>query len=112
MNTDKNKQVAEILGSLDGLKSASAPDFFYTRLRARMEKGLEPAMVKKRALYPVFALAAVILVVFINAVILYSRQDTNATDTATLSETDNLQSIAAEYNIAAVSSIYDLNEER
>lgn len=111
MNTANNKQTEEILDSLDGLKRASAPDFFYTRLRARMERGLEPVMTRKRILYPVYALAAVVLVMLVNAVILYSRQDANTTDTA-VNETDNLQSIAAEYNIAAVSSIYDLNEER
>lgn len=112
MNTGKQHQTEDILNSLDGLKRASAPDFFYTRLRARMEKGWEPATMRKRVLYPAYALGAVLLLVFINAALLYSRQDTNASDTASNSETENLQSIAAEYNIAAVSSIYDLNEER
>ncbi len=112
MNMKKAKSIDEILSGLDGVQRAAAPDFFYTRLKARMEKGFEPLVKRKRVLYPVYALAAVILIMFINAAILVSKQNGTGTDTASLNETETLQSIAAEYNINDVSSLYELNEER
>ena len=110
MNLQKDKKLEELLSSLDGVQRATAPDFFYTRLRARMEKGLELPAVRKRVLYPVYALATVIAVVLVNAAILFYKTSP-ATETATVNETENLQAIAAEYNIGVVSSQYDLNEE-
>ena len=59
MSMEKNKRIEEILTGLDGVQRAAAPDFFYTRLRARMEKAVEPLATRKRVLYPVYALAAV-----------------------------------------------------
>ena len=41
---EKTKQIDEILSGLDGVQRASAPEFFYTRLKARMEKGFEPVL--------------------------------------------------------------------
>lgn len=38
-----NKEHNEILDSLQGMKRAAAPEFFYTRLRARMDQELETA---------------------------------------------------------------------
>ena len=112
MSMEKTKQIDEILSGLDGVQRASAPEFFYTRLKARMEKGFEPLATRKRGLYPVYALAAVILIMFINAAILVTKQNGAGTDTASVNETETLQSIAAEYNINDVSSLYELNEER
>lgn len=109
---EKNKRIEEILSGLDGVQRAAAPEFFYTRLRARMEKTVEPLATRKRVLYPVYALAAVILIMFINAAILFTKQNGAGSDTASLNETETLQSIAAEYNINDVSSLYELNEER
>lgn len=109
---EKNKRIEEILSGLDGVQRAAAPEFFYTRLRARMEKTVEPLATRKRVLYPVYALAAVILIMFINAAILVTKQNSAGSDTASLNETETLQSIAAEYNINDVSSLYELNEER
>ena len=109
---EKNKRIEEILTGLDGVQRAAAPEFFYTRLRARMEKAVEPLATRKRVLYPVYALAAVILIMFINAAILVTKQNGAGSDTASLNETETLQSIAAEYNISDVSSLYELNEER
>jgi hypothetical protein len=40
-----NKEHDEILDSLRGMKRAVAPEFFYTRLRARMEQELETASI-------------------------------------------------------------------
>lgn len=113
MSTQKDNRIEEILSSLDGVKRAPAPDFFYTRLKARMEKGFGAAVTRKRVLYPAYALVAVVAVVLLNAAIMFSKNTSTAiNDTALNTETENLQSIAAEYNPGDVSSLYDLNEER
>lgn len=110
MSTEKNKRIEEILGSLDGVQRASAPDFFYTRLKARMEKGLEPRTIRKKVLYPAFALVAVILVVVLNAAILLNKESAKPSETASGNETEPLQYIAVEYNAGDVGSIFDINE--
>ncbi|MGQ0738108.1 MAG: LysM peptidoglycan-binding domain-containing protein [Bacteroidota bacterium] len=111
MNTDKNKKTEEILSSLDGLKKATAPDFFYTRLKARMEKETLPVDPKPgRVLRPVFALTALVAVLLINAAVIFTKS--NAGETISVNEGETLQSIAADYNLNDVSSIYDLNEDK
>jgi hypothetical protein len=112
MENEKNRMIEQVLGSFDGIKKATAPDFFYTRLKARMEKGVEPFVMRKRVLYPAYALATVIIVMLVNAAILFTKNNDAASDITLNSESENLQSIAAEYSINDVNSIYDLNEER
>jgi hypothetical protein len=96
MNIQNNKKVDDILNSLDSVKRASAPDFFYTRLKARMEKRLEPVAQRPWILRPVFAFAALVIVVLINAAVIFQGQNSTETNG---SDTDTYQSIAAEYNL-------------
>jgi len=96
MNTQNNRKVEDILNSLDGMKRASTPAYFYTRLKARMEKGLEPAVSKPWFLRPAYALAALVLVILINAAVIFQGQDAVENNNT---ETDTYQSIAAEYNL-------------
>lgn len=110
MNNNRNKKIEEILGSLDGTQKATAPDFFYTRLKARMEKGLEPTIKKSWVLRPAFALTVLAAVVLINAAVML-RGDTNK-DTATTNDSETLQSIAAEYSLNDNSLVYDLNQDK
>ena len=106
MHTDKNKKIEEILSSLDGIKKASAPDFFYTRLNARMENELVKVSGKPRVWRPVYAFAALFLILAINTiVILSSNQAKNVND----SDTEVMQSIAAEYNINT-NLTYEINQ--
>lgn len=110
MNTEQNKKVEEILSSLDGCARASAPEFFYTRLQARMEKEItrpeRPAWVFR----PAFAVATLVVVLLVNAFVLLQRRNTE--NNITSSDTDNLQSVAAEYRLNDNNSIYDLASER
>ncbi|MFN8288992.1 MAG: hypothetical protein U0U70_01925 [Chitinophagaceae bacterium] len=106
-----NKKIEEILDSLDGIKRASPDEFFYTRLKARMEN----EMVKMPAprpvlLKPVWALSALTILLIINAAVIFNKSKTPESTASTESET--LQSIAADYNINDVSSLYDLNEQK
>ena len=100
----------DILGSLDGIQKAVAPDFFYTRLRARMEKGYTSVGSKSWILRPVYAMAALVVVILINAAVIFNGQNTKED---TVADTDTLQSVAAEYALNDNStSLYDLNMEK
>ena len=104
MNNDGNK-IEEILGSLDGNQRAAVPDFFYTRLKARMEKGYEHIGHKSWVLRPVYAMAALVVVLLINAAVIFNENTEKET-----AVTDTLQSVAAEYSLNDNSTnLYDLN---
>lgn len=105
MNKAGNNKIEEILGSLDGNQRASVPDFFYTRLRARMEKGYQQTDHKSWILRPVYAMAALVLVILINAAVIFNNNTDNGT-----ADTDTIQSVAAEYSLNDNSTnLYDLN---
>jgi hypothetical protein len=111
MNNWSEKMIDEILGSLDGIKRAEAPAFFYTRLRARMEKHSGPERSRPWLLRPVFALAALLIVLLINAAVILKKDNTTVTPIAD-TENESFQSIAAEYNLNEVVSLTDLNQEK
>jgi hypothetical protein len=108
MNNNRNNKIEDILGSLDGSPKATAPDFFYTRLKARMEKGLEPATPKSWILRPAFALTVLAAVLLVNAAVIFQKNSDK--DTAT-NDVETLQSIAAEYSMNDNSYVYDLNQD-
>ena len=109
MNNNRNKKIEEILGSFDGTQRAAMPDFFYTRLKARMQKGIEPDNKKSWILCPAFALTVIIAVLLINAVVIF--RGNGSSDNAT-NDAETLQSIAAEYSLNDNSAVYDLNQDK
>ena len=115
MNKETNKKADEILNSLEGMKRATAPDFFYTRLRSRMEKEYEPLAKKQRVLRPAYAFAALLVVLLINVAVLFQNSrnsdTTDTTATATI-DTDSIQALASEYSVTDAGSVYDLNLEK
>ena len=111
MNTENNKRVDDILNSLDGIKRASPREFFYTRLKSRMEKELLPAPARPGFLRPAFVFPALAFVLALNAFVIFARQE-KSPEPVSGTEREMLQTIAAEYNPSDVSSLYDLNEER
>jgi hypothetical protein len=110
MNNKRNKQqVEEILGSLDSRQKATAPDFFYTRLKARMDKEhvKEP---RSWILRPAYAIGAMGLVLVFNAAVLLNTTGSpEANSSAVDNETD--QSTSAEYSFTD-NGTFDLNQER
>lgn len=110
MNNNKNSKIEEILNSLDGVQKAAAPDFFYTRLKSRMEKELlQPQPVKKGILRPAFAFVALFLILLANAAVIFTRGNANETNSPDM----DLQSFAAEYRLIDNSvALYDLNQDR
>jgi hypothetical protein len=59
-------QNERILNSLDGIEKAAVPDFFYTRLTARMQNAHESAKGHKFLLRPAFATTALFILLMIN----------------------------------------------
>ena len=111
MKKDKNSQIEDILGSLDGTQRATAPDFFYTRLKARMEKGLEPVVNRPWILRPAFALTVLVGVLLVNAAVIFQKNETS--DTASTNDAETLQSIAAEYSLNDNNTIlFDINQDK
>lgn len=117
MNSDKNKKIEEILGSLDNCQRAAAPDFFYTRLKARMlaaeEKNMGVPVKRPLILRPVFALTSLAAVLIINAFVIFQRDNNSLPDDTALSDTETLQSIAAEYRLNDNSTVlFDINQDK
>jgi len=116
MNNEKYRKIEEILNSLDGSQRATPPDFFYTRLKARMlarQSGGERELQKKTKgswiLRPAYAMIALILVLTINAAVILQKDETNVNNTT--SDNETVQS-AAEYYSMNDNTIYDLNPEQ
>lgn len=117
MNNEKNNKIEDILNSLDNCERATVPDFFYTRLKAKMTAHAgEEKVMRSRPLIlrPVFALTALVAVLIINAFVIFQNNNINDTnDNTALSDTENLQSIAAEYSLNENNTIlFDINQEK
>jgi hypothetical protein len=118
MENKGNKRIEELLSSLDGSKRAMAPGFFYTRLRAKMlarlegvEKGLNPNKGRGWILRPAYIITGILLVLAINVLVFLRGQD----ETITADNNNNesvQQSIAAEYSLNDINTVYDLNQEK
>ena len=108
MTTGKNK-ITEVLESLDNVKKLSAPDFFYTRLKARMENELVAGPKRPWILRPAYAVLTLVLILLINAAVILRMQSNN--DEA-LQDIENPQSLAAEYSLNENSILYDLSSEQ
>lgn len=106
---EQNNKVEEILNSLDGCTKATVPDFFYTRLKARMDHETALPVRQSWVLRPAFAVTALVLVLLVNAFVLFQRNKTNSN---LASDTDTLQSVAAEYSLNDNSNVYDLSQDR
>lgn len=105
MKSEKNKQIDEIIGSLDNIQKAAAPNYFYTRLQARMENELLSKRPKSLVLRPAYILSVLLLVLVINAVAILKG---SSTESAT-ADSDTMQSIAAEYKINS-NLTYEINQ--
>lgn len=108
MDNGRNRKVEEILGSLDRHPRASAPNFFYTRLKARMEKSRENSPQKSWILRPAYTLAALVLILVVNAAVILKN---NQSEETSVTDIDTTLSIASEYSINDNGFMYDLTQE-
>ncbi len=113
MEKEINKKTEKILNSLDGFRKVEAPDFFYTRLKARMsefqpveEKEL-PAKKSKWILQPVYVVAMLVLLLVVNAVVFFQPAQNDVSTANT--ENDSQQTIASSYAMND-NLLYDINQ--
>jgi hypothetical protein len=111
MNNRKMNKTEEILNSLDGAQRANAPSFFYTRLKARMEKGMAIAPRSSWRLRPAFAFTALLIVLLVNALVVLKNKN-NTPEVTANNDVESYQSLAAEYSVTDAGSLYDLNAEK
>lgn len=109
MDNNRNNRIVKVLNSLDGVQRASAPDFFYTRLRARMEKGIAADNKPNRVLRPAYIFTVLLLIIAVNAFVFLKNQNQ---ETVVDNNETVQQSIAAEYNLYDINSVYDLNQDK
>lgn len=109
MKKERNNKVEKIFNSLDGIRKIEAPDFFFTRLKARIQKEQEFTTKRKWVLRPVYAVAMLSLLLVVNAAILFQGNDKDANVNTTNDENESLQTVASAYNLND-NLLYDINQ--
>ena len=114
MKPETNRKIGEILESLDNCKRATAPDFFYTRLKARMEQNTGTYITKKPfVLRPAFVFPVLAAILVINFFVIFQRNNTLNSDASVFNEAETFQTIAADYSLNDNNTIlFDLNQDR
>ena len=109
MSTEFNnnsKRIEDVLGSLEGIQRAKAPDFLYTRLKSRMETEFDQGGPLGRWLTrPVLALTIAAIILIANATTVVKMWEQN---TASNKNIESGQVVAAEYP-AGVYPVYNEN---
>lgn len=109
MSTELNHsshKIEEALGGLDGMQRAKAPAFFYTRLKARLERELEYGSnpVIRILTRPALALSIAIIVLVLNTTVIMQLWKHESTPAVT----ENSPVIASEYSMGTY-PVYDEN---
>ena len=94
----ENKRTEEILESLGSLQKAAAPDYFYTRLVAKMENEMPVKRKTFLLLRPAFITAVLSIVLVINVASLLLLNDKPKKEKATI------EAFAEAYNFNSPSS--------
>ena len=97
MKTKLTALVDEHLQSLQGMQEAGTDDFFYTRLKARMEKNL-PQQGWGFPLKPVWVVGTLVLLLAVNGIML-TQQFTLKKSTAAISASYTLHNFIDTYNL-------------
>ena len=108
MSTEQNnyKKIEDVLESLGGMSRAKAPDFFYTRLKARMDGELELAggTIGRLLTRPALALTLAVIILVMNVTVIMQLWEQDKT-----LPVDNPAAVAAvDYN-AGTYPVYDEN---
>ena len=109
-NNINEEEFDEILHSLDGIKKAEAPEFFYTRLQASFQQRRSNSMLVLILGFlgqPAFALASLSMFVLINLYSLTSMKSVNNEEvTINATTSPSLQTFAEEYDLS-ISTLYN-----
>jgi len=69
----KKYDTGQLLSSLDGMDKATAPDFFYGKLLARLQRGTDNTVLRRK-FQPAYALAVLILFLMLNITVLLKEK--------------------------------------
>lgn len=106
MSTElNNKKIEDVLNSLGGMRRAKAPDFFYTRLKARMEGEMDLAggTIGRLLTRPALALSLAVIILAMNVTVIMQLW---GQDKSTLPAENSMA--AVDYNIGTY-PVYDEN---
>lgn len=98
---DPHSITDKYLQSLDGMQQAELPPFFYTRLKARMEKAVSPKPVYMAK--PALAIALLALVLVLNTVALVQQRSAQPTAASGKGKTA-FDSFANDFNLSTGSN--------
>ena len=104
---DNKPNAEEILNSLEGVYRASPRPFFYTRVMAQLDQSSRWEKIASLISRPAFAIAVIVLFLFINTVILYS----SSSRATSASQDESSLAIENDYELS-VPSLYDINPEQ
>jgi hypothetical protein len=106
MNTPQNDKINRILQSLDDMQPVPAPDFFYTRLIARMEKEQAGERSWLSILKPAFVAAGLFLLFGVNIYVLtHLNKESNGL------QTPSVESFSSAYSLTG-HSVYNENDQQ
>ena len=111
MKDERNRRIDSILESADGVVQATAPDFFYTRLRARMEREMQEPIKSNWILRPAFAVIILGLLLTVNSYLIFNRSQQQSAQKFP-GENEYMQSLAMEYKLQESASPYDMNQDK
>lgn len=97
-------QIDQILKSLDGISKLKAPDFFYTRLQARMEKELKGPASPPLLLRPAFLNACLAMILVANLITLATG---NKNSEQVKKQQAPIEGFANEYNMSTSEQLYE-----
>ena len=108
MSTEHNneKKIEDVLNSLGGMSRAKAPDFFYTRLKARMDGEMELAggTIGRLLTRPALALTLAVIILVMNFTVIMQLWEQEPS-----LPIDNPSAVAAvDYN-AGTNPVYEEN---
>ena len=103
-NMDNERGIDRIMGSIDGLEKAGVLDFFYTRLKGRMQREMEGKRKPFFLLRPAFVTGALSVVLVINIIFLTQmNQQHQQNKTAPPNKPATIESFAKAYDLDATS---------
>ncbi len=106
-NKFSEKRIQSIMESIGGIQPAVAPDFFYTRLRAKMQPAEKKTIFILR---PAFITATLTLLLIVNIVSLLQTDKAPKQDSNAAYQTNNkpatIESFATAYNMNT-GSVYE-----
>ncbi len=98
----KKDHLEKLLQSIEGIRKLEAPGFFYTRLRARMEREDQQAPVNV-FLRPAFLSLCLAIVLTVNVLLLTSSQQVQSPATPR----SGIDNFAKEYNLGISDRLYE-----